>query len=421
VSGKRLAIVITACVVFSFGSILRAADVPVATSGPEDWPKWLGPRGDNISKESLGTDWGSDGPKQLWSAKVGEGHSSPVAVAGKIYLFTLDDNRAETLTCFDAKTGNVQWKESYPVREKPQYAGTRGTPTVEGDRIYTMGEAGDLTCRELADGKPVWQTNVHQAAGGKLLMWGCASSPTIVGDRIFVQTGCEKGPTAVAVNKATGKIEWKSESTAKGGYATLVHADVKGKPQLFLFAGQNAGAIDPANGKTIWGDKFETQYDVNAATPLYRDGRVLFTAEYKNGRATMYEVTNKSWKKLWETRAIRSRFQPAILDGDVVYGNASGDVAAMDWNTGKELWHTTGRNEKIGVGGSLLRVAGDKLVTMSERGKLSLLRADPKGYRVLASTQLFDGEQIWASPLAYDGKLYCKGRDEFVCLDVAAK
>jgi outer membrane protein assembly factor BamB len=420
VSGKRLAIVVTACVVFSsFPFIARAADAPPAAAGPEDWPKWLGPRGDNISKETIGTNWGQGGPKQLWSAKVGEGHSSPVAVAGKIYLFTLDDNRVETLTCFDAKTGKVQWKESYPVREKPQYAAARGTPTIDGDRIYTMGEAGDLTCRELADGKPVWQTNVHQAAGGKLLMWGCASSPTIVGDRIFVQTGCEKGPTAVAVNKGTGKIEWKSESTAKGGYATLVHAVVSGKPQLFLFAGQNVGAIEPDTGQTIWSDKFETQYDVNAATPIYRDGRVLFTAEYKNGRATMYEVTNKSWKKLWETRAIRSKFQPPILDGDVVYGNASGDVAAMDWNTGNELWRTTGRNEKIGAGGSLLRLAGDQLVTMSERGKLSLLHADPKGYRVLASTQLFDGEQIWATPLAYDGKLYCKGRDEFVCLDVS--
>jgi transglutaminase-like putative cysteine protease len=53
------------------------------------------------------------------------------------------------------------------------------------------------------------------------------------------------------------------------------------------------------------------------------------------------------------------------------------------------------------------------------RGKLSLLHADAKGYRVLASTQLFDGEQIWASPLAYDGRLYCKGRDELVCLDVS--
>ena len=91
----------------------------------------------------------------------------------------------------------------------------------------------------------------------------------------------------------------------------------------------------------------------------------------------------------------------------------------MDWNTGKEIWRTRARNEQIGAGGSLLRVAGDKLITMSERGKLSLLHADPKGYRVLASTQLFDGDQIWSTPLAYDGKLFCKGRDEFVCLDVS--
>jgi outer membrane protein assembly factor BamB len=412
-SGKRLSIVITAFAVCMFGSLLHAA----ATA--EDWPKWLGPRGDNISKESVATDWGSNGPKQLWTAKVGEGYSSPVAVAGKIYLFTLDDNRAEVLTCFDANTGKVEWKQSYAVRDKPQYAGTRGTPTIENDRIYTLGEGGDLTCRELEGGKQVWQTNVHQAAGGVLLMWGCASSPLIVGDRIFVQTGSEKGPTVVAVNKTSGKIDWKSESTTKGGYATLVHAVVDGKPQLFLFAGKALGAIDPETGKTIWSDGFETQYDVNATTPIYRDGHVLFTAEYKNGRAAMYEVTNKSWKKLWESKVLHSRFQPAILDGDTVYGNSTGDIVAMDWKTGRELWRTKERNAKIGFGGSLLRAANDQLITMSDRGRLSLLHADPKGYRILASVPLFDGDQIWASPLLYDGKLYCKGRDEFICLSVS--
>jgi outer membrane protein assembly factor BamB len=384
----------------------------------EDWPKWLGPRGDNISKEEISESWPSSGPKQLWSAPVGEGHASPVAAGGKVYLFAMNGNNAEGLACVDAKSGKVAWSQSYPIRQKAQYEGTRATPTIDGDRIYTLGQMGDLVCRQLADGKQVWRLNVLDATGTKPIQWGCASSPLIVGDRVFVQTG-EKGPIAVAVNKKTGKVEWKSEARTKAGYAPLVHAEVGGKPQLFIFAGNAAGALDPATGRTLWSEPFQTEYDVNASTPVYHDGRVLFTAEYSSGHAAMYDVTGKSAKKLWETRDLKSRFQPVILDDGYVYGNSSGTPVCIRWSDGQLAWQAKDRNMQLGVGGSMLRVGKDKLIMMSDRGKLSLVRATPKGYELLSQAQVFDAQQVWATPLLYDGKLYCKGRDEFVCLDVS--
>ncbi len=388
-------------------------------SAAEDWPKWLGPRGDNISKEEIAPKWPADGPKELWSADVGEGHASPVAREGKIYLFTLDDNKEEALTSFNAGDGKIIWRQAYKISWKPQYAGTRATPTIEGERVYTFGQAGDLVCRELADGKEAWRVNVLKETGTKPLGWGCASSPLIVGDRIFVQTG-DGGPIAVAVNKQTGKIEWKAEGKTKAGYAALVYADVKGKPELIIFAGKAVGGIDPETGKTVWGDEFETRYDVNATTPIVHDGRVLFTAEYDTGRAAMYEIEGKSTKKVWESKSLKSKFQPVILDDGFVYGNSGGNLVCIDWKTGQLAWQANDREMRLGPGGSIVR-AGDKLITMSERGKLGLVQATPKGYKLLSQADVFDADQIWASPLLYDGKLYCKGRDQFVCLDMNGK
>src|SRR5687767_7265162 len=105
----------------------------------EDWPKWLGLRGDNISKEKIASQWPSGGPKRLWSVPVGEGHASPVAREGKIYLFTLERNN-ETLTCLDAASGRPVWQQFYGIYQKPLHPGTRATPTIEGERIYTLGE-----------------------------------------------------------------------------------------------------------------------------------------------------------------------------------------------------------------------------------------------------------------------------------------
>lgn len=399
--------------------VITAASSSSSAHAAEDWPKWMGPRGDNISKENISTDWGSDGPKRLWQARAGEGHSSPVGVDGKVYLFMLEGSD-EVLTCFDAKTGQVSWTQAYGIRDKADYPGTRATPTIENGRIYTLGQAGDLICRELADGKEIWRTNVCQETRSKPREWGCASSPLVVGDRIYVQTG-EGGPIAVAVNKQDGKVDWRAADASKPGFASMVYADVKGKPQVILFAGRGLGGLDAQSGKLIWSDKFQTSYDVNAATPIYHDGHVLFTAEYPTGKARLYAITAKSARMVWENKNLKSKFQPPILDDGFVYGNSAGSLVCIEWKTGRIVWQAKDRSLDLKPGGAVLRAGGDKLITMSERGVLSVVQATPKGYKLLAQTPVFDAREVWSTPLLYDGKLYCKGGNEFVCLDVSAK
>jgi outer membrane protein assembly factor BamB len=400
-------------VLFGIDSIARAA--------AEDWPKWLGPRGDNISHEKLPDSWTDGGPKRVWSAKVGEGFASPVAVAGKLYLFTLYDGKSETLTCFDAAGGKSLWHQSYTVDFKPQYNGTRGTPTVEGDRIYTLGEGGDLLCRSLDGGTEIWRSNVLKEAGGKPIMWGCASSPTIVGDRIYVQTGSDGGPIAVAVDKKTGKVEWKSEQADKSGYATIAHVDTK-TPQLIVFSGKSVNGVDAASGKTLWSEPVQTEYDVNAATPVFAGGKLFITSEYNSGRSTMFDLgAGGKPKKLWANTNLKSRFQPVVVENGVIYGNGAGTLTCIKWDTGQIAWKGNGDLKKLGAGGSVVRAAGDKLIVLSERGRLSIVRATPEKCEPIGSMPLFDAQQVWTSPLAYDGKVYCKGGDEFVCLDFFSK
>ena len=81
----------------------------------EDWPAWRGPRGDGISRETLpSTAWPNNGPKQLWSAKVGIGHSSPVVAGGKVYLFHLQGNQ-DTLNWAQAPAAGNELN-SHPQR-----------------------------------------------------------------------------------------------------------------------------------------------------------------------------------------------------------------------------------------------------------------------------------------------------------------
>src|SRR4051812_49941179 len=70
-----------------------ASSAGLAFAPVEEWPAWRGPRGDGISREALPDAWPAGGPRELWSAEVGLGYSSPIAAGGGGYLFRLDNKR----------------------------------------------------------------------------------------------------------------------------------------------------------------------------------------------------------------------------------------------------------------------------------------------------------------------------------------
>jgi outer membrane protein assembly factor BamB len=356
----------------------------------------------------------------VWQVKAGLGHSSPVVADGKVYLFSLVGNQ-EVLAALDAASGKMLWTKGYNGGWTTSYKGTRATPTIEGDRIYTYGGAGDLVCWDLATGKPRWDLNVLRATGARPLTWGQASSPLVLGDLVYVQGG-DGGAVAVAVNKETGKLAWKSQASGLGGYAAVVDAEVESRPQLIVFGGRALYGMDPRSGKTLWETPWPTEYDVNAATPIFHDGKVFVSSAYGKppGRCALFQVSASGVRKVWENREITARFQPAVLDDGYVYGNSEGTLKCLAWSTGKLQWAAKDKDMRLTYGGSLLR-AGDKLLTLSDRGELSLLRATPAEVKLLSQVQLFDGREIWATPVVSGGKLYAKGNEELVCVEVGGQ
>lgn len=407
-------------------TILAAAGLVLASSltvNGENWPKWRGPRGDGISQETgLLAQWPEGGPKRVWSVKVGEGFSSPVAVDGKIYLTSVHGKK-EILQAFDAATGKVLWEQSTDSGWDGDYTGSRATPTIEGDRIYTFTGRSELICRELATGKEIWRLNVMKATGAKKhLTWGCASSPLIVGDLIYVQN-VQDGPVAVAVNKRNGQIAWQAEAKALGGYAHPVLIEVEGVKQLIVFGGDAVWALNPRTGKTIWTQPWKTQYDVNASTPTYADGHLFVASAYDAG-SLMLKVSATAAERVWEYRGskankhIRSRFQGFVLEGNNLYANAEGTLKCMSWPDGAIKWEAKGI--RLGMGGGFVRVE-DKFIALSERGQLMLIKASPDGAHLVSSVEITDGDKNWSTPTVYNGKLYVKTMEELICLDVSGK
>lgn len=392
----------------------------------QEWPKWLGPNGDGIATDSLADKWPGDGPKKVWEQKVGMGYASPLGLDGKIYLFSQDGSN-DTLSVFDAESGKPLWSKSYEVTIKADAGQAKNTdsgmplplatPTIDNGRIYTYGGGGDLFCRNIQDGTEVWHLNVLNETHEHILTWNEASSPLVTDKLVYVQGG-KGGPTAVAVDKETGKIAWQSQAKTVGGYTAPILIDVDGTKQLIVFAGDQLYAINPDNGQTIWGTPWRTSYDVNASTPIYRDHHLFISSDYGHG-CMMLTLTANSAKEDFDKadKDLMLKFQPAILDGEYLYANSGGTLKCAHWPDLKIQWE---EKLKLGEGGTIVR-DGDLLIALSERGKLLLVHATPQAAKVLSEVPLFDFGTAWSTPLIYHGKLYAMGKDTLVCLDIGTR
>jgi outer membrane protein assembly factor BamB len=403
------------------GACFCAALLLVAScASADDWPRWRGPGGDGICREKgLMETW----PKNLtplWTAEVGRGYAGPVAQGGRAYCFSTVDGR-DTLTCYDARTGDVAWSESYEGGWTGNYPGTRATPYIEKDRIYTFGGNGDLVARDLKSGKLLWRLNVLRETRTRPQSWAAASNPLIDGNTIYVQTG-SGGRVAVGVDKNTGQLVWRAQEQAPAAYAHPILADVEGRKQLIVYSADGPLGIDPANGRTIWRKEWKNGPGVNASDPIYRDGHLFITAAYGQGSA-MLRLTAKGAQTLWESDDIEGRFQPAILDGDHLYVNSEGTLKCLKWPEKNVLWATRRQDSNLlGLGGSMVRFGKDRMILLSQSGRLTLGRVTPQGFEQLTSiADAVEGSEVWAAPAIHNGLLFLKGQNELACFDIKAK
>ena len=231
-----------------------------------DWLHYRGPTQNGLVPEKLPL--GLKEPRQLWKINVGIGTCS-VTVAGA-HAFTAGnaDKKTDAVVCLDTATGKTVWRYEYPQPLDANLfeGGPRSTPTLDGDRVYVLSQAGDLLCLDAGSGKVKWFKSLTRDFGGKKPGWGYAGSPTVEGDLLIVEPG-GAGSATVALNKLTGATVWKSGSD-ESGYASAVVADLAKKRTVVLFKAKALVGLDVKNGQELWRTEWKTDYDINAATPI---------------------------------------------------------------------------------------------------------------------------------------------------------
>jgi outer membrane protein assembly factor BamB len=380
-----------------------------------DWPHWRGPTYNGISSESDWTDqWPAEGPPILWRQQVGLGYSGFVVASGRVYTAGHTQEK-DTLFCFDAGTGREIWKHSHAADLGDKYfeGGTTGTPTVDGERVYRLSRWGDLFCFQADNGKIVWQKNIARETGVPIPGWGFSGAPLVQGDLLILNAG-EAG---MALEKTGGKLVWKSESK-DAGYSTPVPFQWQNQTWIGLASGQAYLAVHPRTGKEAWRIRWLTQFDVNAADPVFFREQVFISTGYGKG-AALFQMSTNDLQPIWKSKVLRTQLNAAVLYEGYLYG-IDGDTTdkaplkCVEWATGKEQWSVPGNS--TGTGG--LMIAGKRLLLLAAHGELIVAPVSPQEFRPTGRVQVFGGKSATAPVLA-DGRIYCRNsRGDLACVDV---
>ena len=200
--------------------------VCVAVLNADDWPQWMGTQRDGVWRETgVINSIPTAGLPIKWRVPIAAGYSGPAVAAGKVFVMDYVRQAGDTtnnpfgkdelvgkerVLCLDAAMGKMLWKHEYPRPYKISYSsGPRCTPTVDGDKVYTLGAEGDLFCLDASTGRILWSKDFSKDYGATTAVWGYASHPLVLGDTLYCVVGSKDG-VALALDKNTGRERWRA-------------------------------------------------------------------------------------------------------------------------------------------------------------------------------------------------------------------
>ena len=424
----------------------------VSTLPADDWPQWLGPKGDSVWRETgILERFPTGGLKVKWRTPVALGYAGPAVAAGRVFVTdyvrkagTIENNAGgreslegiERVLCLNAKTGKQLWKHEYARAYAMSYpSGPRATPAVADDKVYTLGAEGDLRCLRTTDGSVVWKKDLKKEYGAETPHWGFAAHPLVRDDVLYCLVGGE-GSLVVAFDRDSGKEIWRALSSNGTGYCPPTIVEHGGVAQLLVWGPESLNSLELKTGKPYWRVPLKPDFGMSIAAPRL-EGDLLFASGVMSTAAVVELGAKPSEAKVvWSGTTKKSLYSstatPLIQDG-VVYGSdgPSGTFIAARLRDGERLWQTakptSGSQRRERHGTAFLVKHGDRFFLFSETGDLILAKLSPKGYEELDRFHVLEptnhtGKRkvVWSHPAFAEKSFFARNDKEIVCVDLAA-
>ena len=412
----------------SIGLALVLCLVASSTVWGENWPCFRGPGRQGMSSEKgVPTRWSATSNVRWKTAIPGEGWSSPIVFADRIFVTTATEGGESLhLLRLDRRSGQIVWDRQLARQEAGHkqrfnsYASS--TPATDGERIYTIACDGRIMAVDM-DGKVEW-TNAEFDYYSE---HGLAVSPVLYEDLVIVafdwsgrppdtglgwQTAWDKA-VILAVDKNTGQTRWRG----RRGSSRIAHvvpqiATVDGQDQLISGAGDVIQGFDLKTGERLW--TVTSTGEGVVPSVVVGDG-LAFTAS-GFGDSTIRAVrlggrgdvtkTHIAWESKDDVPHVPSML---YVSGHLYSVTESGIAKCFKGATGEVLWR-----ERLGGKVSASPVWADgNIYFLLEKGTTVIVAEGPQ-FKVVVENDL--GEKCCASPAISQGNIFIRTEAALYCI-----
>jgi len=460
----------------------------------DDQPQWGQRYSRNMVSDETGLPGSFDpetGKNIKWIANLGtETYSTPVVSGSRVLIGTNNniprDPRHKgdrgVLLCLDEKDGSLCWQLIVPklipdlYRDWPR-SGICSPATVEGDKVYIVSNRGEVMCLDLnglangndgpykdearhmtppkaeplelskTDADIIWLYDIRNSSG--VHQHDSAHSSILLhGQYLYVNTSngindqhkfipAPDAPSLIVLDKRTGRIvaqdnEQIGDRIFHCTWSSPALGSVNGSPLVFFCGGDGIcytyDALKPTSQmqqlqkiKNIW--KYDCDPDSPKenvhrfmrnrnkspsnikSMPVFHDGRLYITHGgdiwWGKEQAWLKCVDATNSHQLWSYELSKGHCcsTPSVYDGMVFVADCGGYIHCVDAKTGKAYWtHDTGDE----IWASTL-VADGKVYIGTRRRNFWVFAAD-RNKKVISSIKL--DSPMHGSPVAANGVLY---------------
>jgi len=405
---------------------------------PEVWPQFRGPDGAGLSRSKHVPAHWSRTENVFWRTEMASGHSSPVIWRGRIFLTVFKGTplppatrprsvrerllggvpqRGELWTvCLNRADGKVLWEKKCPASTIETVHQTSNpassSPVTDGGHVWVFFGSYGVLCYDFA-GTVAWE----KPLGPFENRWGASgSSPVLCGDSLILNLNNDDQAFVLALDKRTGRQQWKTDRPTQRTYATPMFWNVGGQQQLIINGTDQVTAYDPKTGKEIWHCGGMTKF-VNP-TPVAGHGLLFVGANGPGGSVVMAikpggrgDITGShvAWQNFGQAPYVPS----PLLVGDYLFVVKNGGIATcFEARTGKVMW-----KEQLAAKGnyyvSPVHADGKIFVANEKDGAFTVFAASPT-FKILAHPVM--GERTMATPAIVDGRIYLRTQKALYCI-----
>lgn len=429
----RIAPVYSAALAFMvFSSLLTAP------AGAENWPAWRGILANGVSPAAKPPVKWDEKVNVKWKVRVpGRGDASPIVWGNKIFIQTAVPASGKSapspsevhkfmILCLDRQTGKTIWEkvvsEEQPHEGYHQSDGTfaSGSCLTDGTNLYAYFGSRGIFCFDM-DGNQKWTKDLGDM---KVFMgFGEGSSPVLHEDKLIINWDHEGESFITALNKNTGETVWKTARPEKTSWSTPLIVEHKGQHQIITTATGKIRSYNAADGKLIWESGGLTRNVI--PSPVYANGVIYCTSGYQGNSMMAIKLDgasgdiSNSAQILWKYSRNTPYVPSPILVGDRIYCFASNNavLTSFDIATGKVMIDAQRLDPMKNVYAS--PVAADGKIYFVGRDGAAVVIKQSDTLEILGTNKLDD--KFDASPALVDGEIILRGLENVYCITEGGK